>query len=76
MKSLGDPLLANYSAFFSSSGYVAILGQTFQIAAMVTVSCALLGYPYAYLMSRVGSLARIVLIGVVLLPVWTSFLVR
>jgi putative spermidine/putrescine transport system permease protein len=35
-----------------------------------------IGYPYAYLLSRSKGLAKGVLLAVVLLPIWTSFLVR
>jgi putative spermidine/putrescine transport system permease protein len=45
-------------------------------AATVTLVAFLLGYPYAYLMTRVGPVARSVLLTVVLIPFWTSALAR
>lgn len=75
MRSLEDGA-SNYSRLFETAGYGKILLQTFWIAALVTVVCLLLAYPYALLMARVGGGWRTVLIAVVLVPVWTAFLVR
>src|SRR5690606_15896436 len=38
--------------------------------------CLLLAYPYAYVLNRVGPRTRLVMLGIVLLPFWTSLLVR
>ncbi|CAA9354407.1 MAG: Spermidine Putrescine ABC transporter permease component PotB [uncultured Nocardioidaceae bacterium] len=66
----------NYVRLAESTGFGKILVQTFWIAALVTVVCLLLAYPYALVMSRVGGLWQTVLIILVLVPVWTAFLVR
>ena len=52
------------------------MGRTATSAAIVTVVAFLLGYPYAYLMTRVGPVARGVLLTIVLIPFWTSALAR
>ena len=44
----------NYSWFFGNSTQVAVLGRTFLTAGIVTAVCLAVGYPYAYLMTRVG----------------------
>lgn len=50
--------------------------RTFAIAATVTLVCLLIGYPYAMLMASSRGWVRGVLIASVLLPLWTSLLVR
>jgi putative spermidine/putrescine transport system permease protein len=79
IRSVTDPPgagLSNYVTFFSSETNIRVLRNTFFIASLSTLICLLLGYPYAYLMNaaspRVGGLLLIV----VLLPFWSSLLVR
>jgi putative spermidine/putrescine transport system permease protein len=43
---------------------------------IVTAVTLLLGFPYAYLMTRVGTTWRGILIALVLLPFWTSLMAR
>ncbi|MGI5126833.1 ABC transporter permease [Pseudonocardia sp. CA-107938] len=76
LRSLTDPSPANYEVFAHSPAYLKILLQTFQISALVTIGCLVLGYPYAYLMAKAGGVWQSVLFAIVLLPIWTSFLVR
>ena len=54
----------------------AIMGRTFVIALQVTLACALIGLPYAMLAASLGGWARGLLLLAVLLPLWTSLLVR
>ncbi len=56
--------------------YVDLFLRTAWVAALVTLLCALLGYPYAYAMAAAGPSLRALLLFVVLLPFWTSLLVR
>jgi spermidine/putrescine transport system permease protein len=55
--------------------YLAILWRSIWIAALATVLCALLGFPLALFISRAGRRKNLYL-QLVLLPFWTSFLVR
>jgi putative spermidine/putrescine transport system permease protein len=68
--------IGNYERFFGTDVYVQVLIRTLVTSVLVTVICLLLGYPYAYLMTRVGPAARRMLIFFVLVPLWTSLLVR
>jgi putative spermidine/putrescine transport system permease protein len=68
--------LDNYRWFFSSGTNVAILERTITTALVVVVVCLLLGYPFAYLMTIVRPTWRVILLGVVLVPFWTSLMVR
>ena len=54
----------------------AVLGRTLWIAAMVTLMCLLLGYPVAYVIAAQPPGRAAVLLFLVLLPFWTSLLVR
>jgi putative spermidine/putrescine transport system permease protein len=56
--------------------FVQVLGRTFGIATAVTVLCLLLGYPLAYVLATAPARTANVLLVLVLLPFWTSLLVR
>ncbi len=53
-----------------------ILGRTFQMSAVVTFFCLLLAYPLAFWLSTLPERKANVLLILVLLPFWTSVLVR
>ncbi len=56
--------------------YVQIFVRTLWVSLLVTVLCLLLGYPVAYLLSTLpGRISNLLMI-LVLLPFWTSLLVR
>ncbi len=65
-----------YGRLFSSSVYVQTLLITFKIAGWTTLLCLLGGYPVAYLLATTKPGTRGLLMLCVLLPFWTSFLVR
>ena len=79
VRSVTDPAdagLSNYQKFFEQAAYVRVLTNTFWIAALATAASLVVGYPFAYLMSIVpGRWAGLLLIAV-LLPFWSSLLVR
>ncbi len=56
--------------------YVAVLKRTFGMSAIVTAFCLLLGFPLAYMMATQPARIANVLMIFVLLPFWTSILVR
>jgi putative spermidine/putrescine transport system permease protein len=56
--------------------FVQVLGRTFAIAAAVTIQCLLLGYPLAYVLAQAPARIANILLICVLLPFWTSLLVR
>jgi ABC-type spermidine/putrescine transport system permease subunit I len=66
----------NYERMINSKAYIRIFLTTFKISILTTFFCALLGYPLAYFMSQISrKWANICMIGV-LIPFWTSLLVR
>jgi putative spermidine/putrescine transport system permease protein len=59
-----------------SAAFGKILLRTFQISAVVTLCCLLLGYPLAYWLSTLSARKANMLMILVLVPFWTSILVR
>lgn len=59
-----------------SAAFFRILMRTFSISGVVTVVCLLLGYPLAYWLSTLTPRQANILMILVLVPFWTSILVR
>lgn len=76
--SITEPVLGlqNYSWLLGDDTALDILGRTLVVATLATFFCLLLGYPYAYLMTVAGHSGRNVLTLLVLMPFWTSLMVR
>ncbi len=53
-----------------------IMIRTFVTSALVTLACILIGLPFAMVAASVEGWRRQILLGAVLLPLWTSLLVR
>ena len=70
------PTLANYERVFAEPVYLRVMWRTLRIAVYVTVVALLLGYPLAYVMARSKGLVLGLMAAAVLLPLWTSVLVR
>jgi ABC-type spermidine/putrescine transport system permease subunit I len=66
----------NYLRLFSESIYLRVLLNTAELAAVVTAFCLVFGYVFAMAMARSSKRLRNVLLVIVLLPYWTSILVR
>lgn len=72
----GQFSLENYERMITRKSYSRIFVTTFQVSLMTTGICILIGYPLAYFMSQLPSrMANLCLI-TVLVPFWTSLLVR
>jgi putative spermidine/putrescine transport system permease protein len=68
--------LANFSWFFGADVQLQVLLRTFVTALWVTLACLALGYPFAYAMTVAGPKTRALLLLLVLVPFWTSLMVR
>ena len=72
----GSLSFENYERMMKSKAYIRIFLTTFKISILTTIICAAIGYPLAYFMSQLSrKWANICMIGV-LIPFWTSLLVR
>ena len=68
---------ANFSTLWNTSVYRTVALRTIGIAAAVTVTDAVLAFPFAYFMARVASRnTRALLFVLTLLPLWASYLAR
>jgi putative spermidine/putrescine transport system permease protein len=68
--------LTNFQQLFTGT-YLTIIGRTVGMAAVVTVTDALLALPFAYYMARIASRrGRQLLFTAVLLPLWASYIAR
>jgi putative spermidine/putrescine transport system permease protein len=69
--------LSNFQLIFSTPAYRAIIVRTVAMAAAVTVTDAVVAFPFAYYMARVASLRiRTILFMAILLPLWASYLAK
>ncbi|OGB28399.1 MAG: putrescine ABC transporter permease PotH [Burkholderiales bacterium RIFCSPLOWO2_12_FULL_61_40] len=68
--------LGNYIALAQDSLYIQTYLSSLQFAAMTTAICLLIAYPFAYFMARSPADKRPALLMLVMLPFWTSFLLR
>ena len=66
----------NYERMLTVSAYSKVLLNTIWMAVVVTVICLLLGYPLAYVLSTTRGRLKIALLIGILVPFWTSLLVR
>jgi ABC-type spermidine/putrescine transport system permease subunit I len=68
--------LGAYRALAGNPLFLTTLVRTFRISAVVTVICLVAAYPVGYLLTRVSARVAALLLVAVLLPFWTSILVR
>jgi ABC-type spermidine/putrescine transport system permease subunit I len=78
LRSLFDPdfTTAHYQEMFQTPAYLRVLINTFQISIVITFLSLLFGYPVAYVLSKMRGLAAGLMIAGIVLPLWTSELVR
>ncbi|MDX3930457.1 MAG: ABC transporter permease subunit [Stenotrophomonas sp.] len=68
--------LENYLQLVRDQQYVLAYVSSFRIAAISTVLTLLIGYPMAYAIARMKPSTRNIMMMLVVLPSWTSFLIR
>jgi putrescine transport system permease protein len=66
----------NYLAILRDELYVLTYVASIKYAAITTLWCLFIGYPFAYFMARARSTLQPALLMLVMLPFWTSFLLR
>ena len=67
---------ANYAFLFTDALYISSYLYSLKVAAVSTILCLLLGYPMAYSIARSTPTTRNLLLMLIVLPFWTSFLLR
>ncbi|WP_181182087.1 MULTISPECIES: ABC transporter permease [unclassified Mesorhizobium] len=78
VRSLVQPTwgFGNYEAIFFSPAHINVLINTFRTALTVSICTLFLGYPFAYLMSRANGLKLNLMIALIMIPFWTSVIIR
>ncbi len=71
-----QPGFGNFVQLLERPGYLAVIWNTVTISAIVTPICVLIGFPVAHAMTYASPQVRRLLIFIVLVPFWTSLLVR
>ncbi len=66
----------NYLFITEDPLYLSAYLGSIKYAAITTIGCLLIGYPFAYFMARSRRALQPVLLMLVMLPFWTSFLLR
>jgi putative spermidine/putrescine transport system permease protein len=69
--------LDNFRVILTDPAYRLIIGRTVVLAALVTITDAVIAFPFAYYMARVATRrVQTILFAAVLLPLWASYLAR
>ncbi len=72
----GKASIATYERIAATDVYLRVLGITFRIAGYTALYSLLIGYPLAYWLSRLPDLYRGRMLLFVMVPFWTSYLVK
>lgn len=67
--------LENYTRLMNSQ-YAHIFYKSIQLAGLTTVACLILGYPVAYIISKISPSRRNLVIMLFIVPMWMNFLLR
>jgi ABC-type spermidine/putrescine transport system permease subunit I len=70
------PTLYNYRDLFSNPLLFNALLLSLEVAVAVTIVCAVLAYPIAYFIAKKAGRWRVLLLILVIVPFWTSFILR
>ena len=68
--------IANYLFIAQDELYALTYLNSLKFAAITAALCLIIGYPFAYFMARAKPTVRPVLLMLVMMPFWTSFLLR
>lgn len=71
-----DFTLGNYQHIISNSLYRTVILNSLQVALIVTIAANLIGYPLAFFLVFVAQRHRRLLYFLIIVPLWTSFLLR
>ena len=71
----GQFTLENY-ARLSEPKYFQVLFNSLKLAALTTLLCLVIGYPFGYLMARLKPGARTLVLMLLIVPFWTNSLIR
>jgi len=67
--------LSNYTNMFDTI-YLKVFLRSFYLAGLCTLTCLIMGYPFAYILAHTQKSYRGILLLLVIIPFWTSSLIR
>lgn len=68
--------IQNYMNFFQKDFYLKLTWKTIRMSLIVTIICILISYPMAYVMVKIVNSGKNLLLLAIIIPFWTSQLVR
>ena len=68
--------LISYRQLFLDPGYLEILMRSVKLAAVTTLCCLAVGYPFSWFTVRLTGRYRLVILILLMIPFWTNSLVR
>ena len=69
-------VIDNFAYLWEDDLYINTYLNSVKISTISTIFCLLIGYPMAYGIVRSGPTAKNILLMLIILPFWTSFLLR
>lgn len=72
----GSFTLNNFSEFFSAGDYMQVFGKSALYAFWATLICLIIGYPFAYCMTKINANRQRMMMLLVMLPMLMSLIVR
>ena len=72
----GEFSMVNYQKMIEYKSYARVFLTTFEVSLLTTLLCILIGYPLAYFLAQLPQRMAAIFMLTVLLPFWTSLLVR
>ncbi len=66
----------NFKNMFGLSYIFPTILLSFELAAIATVICLIIGYPVAYIMSRMRAVGQRTMMMIIMIPMWMNFLLR
>ena len=72
----GEFTLDNFVWFFTNASTIKNLLTSMLIGLITTVICLLIGYPVAYILSRIKSSKKTILLLLFIMPMWINFVLR
>lgn len=72
----GNPTWDNYRRVFTGGGYLRVFLTTFQVSLATVAACVITGVPFATFINKLRQERARLFLAAILLPFWTSLLVR
>ena len=72
----GTFTLENFTDFFTNRTSLSTLFVSFLISGVTTIICLVIGYPIAYILSKIKASKRTILLLLFIMPMWINFVLR